>query len=232
MSGILYGIGTGCGDPELITIKALKILKKADIIAIPSPNKEKCMAYNIVKQIYPKIDKKPIISIVMPMTKDKIILSESHHNGAKIISSYLDQNLNVAFITIGDPTIYSTYMYIHKIILDLGYMAKIINGVPSFCSVASSLNISLCEGNENLHIISGSYETNEILNLSGTKVIMKSASNLKNIKANLKLKSLQSNDIFMVENCCMKNEKKYFSLSEIPDNLSYFSTIIAKASKN
>ena len=72
--GILYGVGVGPGDPELLTIKALKVIKECDAIALPvsgTADKTQITAYQIVWKIYPEINKKRIIFLSMPMTKDK-----------------------------------------------------------------------------------------------------------------------------------------------------------------
>ena len=74
MSGILYGVGVGPGDPELLTIKALRILKESDIIALPAQEKEHCHAYQIVKQSYPEMEEKELLPLSFPMTKDAALL--------------------------------------------------------------------------------------------------------------------------------------------------------------
>ena len=77
--GILYGVGVGPGDPELLTIKALKVIKECDAIALPvsgTADKTQITAYQIVWKIYPEINKKRIIFLSMPMTKDKKALQQ------------------------------------------------------------------------------------------------------------------------------------------------------------
>ena len=79
----------------------------------------------------------------------------------------------MVFITLGDPTVYSTCMYIHKRIRKQGYETRIVPGVPSFCAAAARLDQSLVENQEELHIIPASYEIEEGLKMAGTKVLMK-----------------------------------------------------------
>lgn len=132
MAGVLYGVGVGPGDSELLTLKAVRLIKESDIIAIPSDNKEKCVAYNIVIEVIPELEDKEILYISMPMTKDEEYLRQSHEKGAEQIIEKLNEGKDVAFLTLGDPSIYSTYIYVHKIVLSKNYKAQIVSGVPSF----------------------------------------------------------------------------------------------------
>ena len=110
MSGILYGIGVGPGDPELLTLKALRILRESDVIAIPSETKESCAAYRIALEACPELERKELLPIPMPMTKDSAALERSHEAAANAIARQLEQGRQVAFVTLGDPTFYSTYL--------------------------------------------------------------------------------------------------------------------------
>ena len=89
----------------------------------------------------------------MPMTKDKAVLEANHQKAADDVETYLKQGKNVVFLTLGDPTVYSTYLYVHKRILDRGYEAEIVSGITSFCAVAARLNMGLVEMAEPLHVI-------------------------------------------------------------------------------
>lgn len=228
MSAKLYGLGIGPGDPELITIKALRIMKESDIIAVPGEQVEKSVAYQIAKQAYPELENKKLIAIKMPMTKDIKQLKESHELGAKTLESYLKDGKQVAFLTLGDPTIYSTYLYLHKLVLNHGYIAEIVSGIPSFCAVASRFHMGLVEKSEALHIIPASYPTQKALELSGTKVLMKAGKKIKEVKKQLLEKNL---DAVMIENCGMIDEKVYHHTSEIPEDAGYYSLLIVKEEK-
>ena len=225
MSGTLYGVGVGPGDPELLTIKAVKTIKESDIIAIPNSSKEKCVAYKIALEAVKELEDKEILYISMPMTKDENLLNESHKAGAEKIIEELKLGRNVAFLTLGDPTVYSTYIYIHKIVLNENYPAKIISGIPSFCAAAARINTGLVEKSEQLHIIPASYQIDETLKLSGTKVFMKSGKKILSVKE--KIKNSNCNAV-MVENCGMENEKVYTDIDEIKEDAGYYSLIIAK----
>ena len=159
MSGILYGIGVGPGDPELLTLKALRILRESDVIAIPSESKEACVAYQIALGACPELERKELLPIPMPMTKDAAALECSHEAAASAIAEQLEQGRQVAFVTLGDPTVYSTYLYIHRKIAGMGYETAIVSGIPSFCAAAARLNQGLVEQAQPLHILPGTYHS-------------------------------------------------------------------------
>lgn len=228
MSGKLIGLGIGPGDPELLTLKALRIVKETEVIAVPGKVPENTVAYKIVSQAFPGLKDKTLIPIDFLMTKDPVLLEESHNKGARQIMEYLDKGENVAFLTLGDSTLYATYMYVHHIIAAAGYETEIVSGITSFCAVAARLNISLVEQSEELHVIPASYQIFDALELPGTKVLMKTASKMKEVKEVLREKDAE---VLMIENCGMPDEKIYHGVEEIPDNAGYYSLIIVKDKK-
>lgn len=225
MAGKLYGIGVGPGDPELLTLKAFRLIKEADVIALPGENPKETVAYKIVNQLDRVLDEKKLLALPMPMTKDRTSLKNAHDEGAELIKKELDEGRNVVFLTLGDPTVYSTYLYVHKRICAMGYDTEIVSGITSFCAVAARLNTGLVEKAEPLHVIPASYEISEIMKLSGTKVLMKAGGKMKDVKAEL---LAGGHEGMMIENCGMPDEKIYRSLEEIPDQAGYYSLIIIK----
>ena len=226
--GILYGVGVGPGDPELLTVKALKVIKDADVIALPvsgAADKKQITAYQIVEKIYPEIDKKRILFLSMPMIKDKELLQQVHAEGAEQVCRELDKGKNIAFLTLGDVSIYSTFLYIQKLVEASGYETRVIAGVPSFCAAAAELKTGLGEMGEAIHILPGSYDISEGMRLSGTKILMKSGSKIGKVKEELQKYDGQ---IQMVTNCGMEEEQIYRSVEAIPEQAGYYSLIIAK----
>lgn len=225
MAGKLFGLGIGPGDPELLTLKAVRIIQESDVIAVPGKVKEESVAYQITKQAVKELDEKKTIAVHMPMTKDQEKLESSHNEGADQVEKYLKEGKNVAFLTLGDPTVYSTYLYIHKRIQDRGYEVEIVSGITSFCAVAARLNIGLVEKAEPLHVIPASYQIEDALKLPGTKVLMKAGKKMAMVKEELQKRNERA---VMIENCGMENEKIYRSVEEIPEDAGYYSLIIAK----
>lgn len=225
MQGKLYGVGVGPGDPELLTLKALRLMKEADIIAVPGENPKESVAYQIAVKAYEKLSEKELIAISMPMIRDKKELAAAHDKAAKKIAELLESGKKIVFLTLGDPTVYSTYLYIHKRIVKAGYIAEIVNGIPSFCAVAAKLNYGLVENDEALHVIPSAEQVEEALHYSGTKVFMKAGKTIDKIKQSL----IQNNtSAMMIENCGMPNEKTYLTVEDIPENAGYYSLIIVK----
>lgn len=247
MSGILYGVGTGPGDPELMTLKAVRVIRESDIIALPVSGAEGmeepiydktkryadrflkgCVAYQIAYPNVPQMEEKPILYLPMPMCKEKEKLKRLHDACAESILTLLKEQKKICFLTLGDPTIYSTYLYVHKRIRRRGYDAEIINGVPSFCAAAAKLGIGLVENRQQLHVIPSSYEKEGVFDLSGTKVLMKTGKKM----AQLKQELLQQDvDFYMVENCGMQGERQYMDVCEVPEQASYYSLIVLKEQK-
>ncbi len=229
MSGILYGVGVGPGDPELMTLKAVRLIRENQVIAVPGEEAEASVAYKIAVQAVPELAEKKLIPVSMPMTHDKEELRNNHQKAADQLEQYLIQGKNVVFLTLGDPTIYSTYLYVQRILEKKGYDTRLVSGIPSFCAAAARLNIPLVELKETLHVVPAFYGfTEEELKRPGNFVFMKSGKRMGQVKEAL----LESGkDVMMVENCGMENEKIYGSADEIPENAGYYSLIIAKERK-
>ena len=227
MIGKLYCVGIGPGDPELLTLKAVRLLKECDVIAMPKGDNEVMTAKDIIKQVV-EIGEKEQLYLHMPMTKDIEAMNKSHQLGADEIIKLLDQGKNVVFVTLGCPTVYATCIYVHKRVLAAGYQSELVAGVTSFCAVAAKLNTSLCERSEPLIILPGSYkESMRFLDGPGNKVLMKSASEIQKVRDELEGRNLLNNSA-MVERCGLPGEKVYRNLKDIDEKSSYFSIILVK----
>lgn len=223
--GTLYGVGVGPGDPRLMTYLAVETIQKCPVIAVPADGKEKAVSYKIASGIVEGLDEKECLNLTTPMTKDKDILNAAYQQAADSIMDKLKQGQDVACLTLGDPTIYSTYIYIHRILKKHGFETKIINGIPSFCAVSAKMEDSLVDRSEQLHVIPSTYDIEAALTYPGTKVLMKAASKMPLVKATLIQNNMSGT---MVENCGMPDEHIYKSIEEIPDKASYYSIIVVK----
>lgn len=229
-TGRLYGIGVGPGDPKLMTIKAYEAIKACDVIAIPAVSRTECYAYQIVEKVYPDIAQKCIMCTPFPMIKDKKKLDAAHEKIYKDIVSELESRKNVGMLTIGDPSVYSTYMYIHKRVKGAGFDADMISGVPSFCAAAARLGIPLGEMKQEIHIIPASYDVEKTLEYGGTCVYMKSGKKLGElIKVLEKAIALgRKMEVYGVTNCGMEDECIYRGLDELEMAEGYLTIVIVK----
>ena len=225
MRGIAYGVGVGPGDPELMTLKAIRLIRENDVIAVPGKVAKEAVAYQIAAAVVPELKDKELVSVYMPMIKDRQLIDAEHRKGAKLLEQYLDQGKNVVYITLGDPTIYCTFSYLQHILESDGYTVELVPGIPSFCAAAARLGLPLVEWDEPLHVVPAVHKTADPLDQSGTYVLMKSASHMAEVKDLLRA---SGRDVSAVENCSMETEKVYRSVEEIPDDAGYFSLIVAK----
>ena len=228
MSGILYGVGVGPGDPELMTLKAVRLIRENKVIAVPGADPKETVAYKIAVQAVPELAEKELLPIYMPMTHDPEELERNHEKGAKALEACLDQDQNVVFLTLGDPCVYSTFSYLQKRVERDGYRTALVSGITSFCAAAARLNVPLSEWNEQLHVLPAVHRLDHDLSESGNYILMKSGKKMNQVKEIL---AKSGRDVLMVENCGMENEHIYRGVEEIPDDAGYYSLIIAKEPK-
>lgn len=228
MAGILYGTGVGPGDPEYMTLKAVRLIRENEVVAVPGPVAEETVAYQIAVQAVPELAKKTLVPVVMPMTHDREEMEKNHDKAADTLETYLKQGKNVVFLTLGDPTVYSTYLYVQKRIAARGYRTELVSGITSFCAAAARANTSLVEWSEQLHVIPAVHRIGSELDLPGNYVLMKSGKKMDQVKEMLKK---SGREVVMVENCGMETEHVYYGVDEIPDDAGYYSLIIAKEAK-
>ena len=225
MGGIAYGVGVGPGDPELMTQKAIRIIRENQVIAVPGKEAKESIAYKIAAAMVPELAQKELVPIPMPMVRDRKLLQEAHIRGARLIENYLDQGKNVVYLTLGDPSVYCSFSYLQQILLSDGYAVETVPGVPSFCAAAARLNLPLTEWDEPLHLVPAVHETKGSLREPGTYVLMKASSRMAETKELLRN---SKKEVFAVENCGMETEKIYRGVEEIPDDAGYLSLLIAK----
>ncbi|MDD4571824.1 MAG: precorrin-2 C(20)-methyltransferase [Clostridia bacterium] len=225
--GKFYGVSVGPGDPELLTLKAKKILEKCSIIAAPVTGSGNMLALTIVEGAV-DLSQKSIILLNFLMTADEAKLAASHQKEAKKVMDQLEKGMDVAMLNLGDVSIYSTFAYINEIIKKAGYKTEIIPGVPSFCAVAAVLETSLTTMKKPIHIIPSDYDGFENgLELKGTKVIMKTGKGLPKLKQVLAEKGM-SEHAALVANCGLENQKVYKNIQESCESEGYFATIVIK----
>jgi len=230
LTGKFYGLGVGPGDPELITIKAINIANRVDILIAPETASGKgSIAYDIIKGHL--VDERKIRFQTYPMTYDANKLDSTWNENVKEIMDFLKQGKDVAFITLGDPMIYSTYIYIMGLIKKMGMEVQTVPGITSFCAAASRLNLPLAEGDETVAIIPAAYDCenlDEIINTCDNIVLMKPSKGFEKIVEKLENFQLADKTV-MIQKCGHGDEKIYHDLREVEkDKVPYLSMLITK----
>jgi precorrin-2/cobalt-factor-2 C20-methyltransferase len=222
--GIFYGVGVGPGDPELLTLKAVRVLREADVIAVPDTGKGEKTAESIAREY---IAGKEILYCASPMGAERRLTEAGYDLAARQIAEILARGRSVAFITLGDPSVYSTFAYVRRRVVGLGYCSETVPGVTSFCAASARLGESLCEGREPLAILPGACaDLDAYLALPGNKVIMKSGAKLPELTASLIAQ--RRFDVAVAANCGMENERLAHGEAALGEDLGYFSMILLK----
>ena len=223
--GVLYGVGVGPGDPELLTLKAQRIISQADTVAVPDKGAGEKTALRIASAL---VESKPLLLCDAPMVRDPKRLEEAYTRNAERIIGELDQGRTVAFLTLGDPSIYSTYLYTHRRVAAAGYEAKIIPGVPSFCAVAAALGDGLCEGSGRLLVVPASHrDVSDCLDVDANLVFMKAGREIGALRQALAERGLLDRAA-LVENCGMEEERVFPKFADAPEDSGYFSVVVVK----
>ncbi len=223
----MIGVGVGPGDPELLTLKAVKRIKEADVICLPRKEREDCRAYRIAVQAVPELAEKEILGFEFEMTSDPGKLAALHRDIYDRVRPLAEAGKTVAFLTIGDPTVYSTVGYILKLAEADSVGTEIANGVTSFCCAAAACGTVLAEGTEDIHILSDF--SPEKLALPGTKIIMKSGRKAAELKKDLlALEERAGSKVFAASDVGMPGERVFRGASELPEEGRYMTTVIVK----
>ncbi|AKA72196.1 MULTISPECIES: cobalt-factor II C(20)-methyltransferase [Clostridium] len=151
--GTLYGVGVGPGGEELLTLKAVNVIKKCDVIIAPSAKEGgNSIALETAKNFI--TEDKEVMVKHFPMGGAE--QEEKIHKAFKTIEEKLKQGKDIAFLTIGDPFVYSTYIYLLKYIKDHGYNTETVPGITSFCAGASIAGEPIVIGDERVLILPAS----------------------------------------------------------------------------
>jgi precorrin-2/cobalt-factor-2 C20-methyltransferase len=236
-SGKLHVIGVGPGDPELLTIKGMRILNEVSCVCVPKGREEgNSLALSIAKQIV-NLEGKEIIEAYFPMKKTKNPdygneLDPKWDETVKAVSSRLNKGIDMAFITIGDPAIYSTFFYLYDRLLEVNpdLHVEIIPGVSSINASAARAGISLGLADEKIALLPATYLGNlrEILETFDTIVLMKVHRVFDKVLKILDELHLTANAVY-VSRAGMEDEKIAKDITALKEeDLNYFSMVIVR----
>jgi precorrin-2/cobalt-factor-2 C20-methyltransferase len=231
--GRLIGLGVGPGDPELITVKALRLLRESPVVAYFVAKGKKGNAFGIIEGHLQQAQ--TLMPLVYPVTTEALpvhmsyeqVISDFYDRSSADLAAHLDAGRDVAVICEGDPMFYGSYMYLHDRLADR-YEAEVIPGVCSMLGGASVLGAPLVYRNQSLSVLSGVLSAEELkrkLQDADAAVIMKLGRNLPKVRQVLVETGLVDRALY-VERATMANQK-IVPLAEVdPMSSPYFSLII------
>lgn len=233
MAGIFYGVGVGPGDPELLTVKAVKVIREADVIIAPQTEKKDDSTALTIATPFLKNDVR-IVKMIFPMVFNREALSAAWESNRQVILELLAAEKKVVFLTLGDPMFYSTYIYIFQLLENCGYPMETIPGVPAFCAIGSRLGYPLAEGNDILSVIPATIPEEKMdraLAMADNIVLMKVYKNCQQVVENLKRHGLAEHAV-MISRCGLDDEQVVRDIKDIGDQpINYLSTILARRNK-
>ncbi|MBA4717607.1 MAG: precorrin-2 C(20)-methyltransferase [Nitrosopumilus sp.] len=235
----LIGIGVGPGDPELLTVKAVKAIQNADIIMCPASNKDRpSIALSVVSSLIDKSKNQEIIKLIFPMTKDKDVLEQTWKRNAKIVAETVSSGKNVVYLTVGDPFLYSTWIYMHRDLKENypDMNISVIPGIVSIFTFAAKVGVSVAEGAEKVAIIPSCYDLSsvkEIAKHSESMIFLKDGRYFEQVIKVLKESGFPDDSIFAIgQDLGTENEIiRKMTLGEVNDGTlttKYFSILVVK----
>jgi precorrin-2/cobalt-factor-2 C20-methyltransferase len=230
--GKLYGLGVGPGGGGLITEKGKAVLAATDVLCLPVSKAERESVALAAARPYLRENIR-IEELLFPMSRDEGVLSLHHEKAARKVASLLSEFGTVTFITIGDPSLYSTFAYLllHLRKLDPDLSVEIIPGVTSFSAAAALLQLPLVEKNERLAVVPLPVSEEELAVIAGsfdTVVFLKVSAAFDETLDMLKRAGLDE-EVYLVSRCGSKEEywtDDPFALRG--SNIDYLSLLIAK----
>ena len=225
-NGTFYAVGVGPGDPELLTLQAANILKRCPVIAAPQTKSGQMLALDIARSAL-DLREKEVLPLSFTMSREPSLREESYRTAARQIEAFLQKGLDVAMVNLGDVSVFATAYYILERIREDGFQTLMAPGVTSFSAVAARLGCSLTQIDAPLHIIPASADLDSALRFPGTKVLMKSGSAIRETVHALERAGLLDRAA-LVADCGLPTEQVYRDLRKLPENLSYFATIIVQ----
>jgi len=231
--GRLYGVGVGPGDPELLTLKARRVLTEVPVIFVPVKSEEdRSIAESIITDLSPDVKSK-ITRIILPMLRDKKKLQEYRQQAADIIWHHLSQGKDGAFVNIGDPLLYGTFIHVMKT-LQMNHPeieVEVIPGVSSINAAAARDVIPLASDDDNIAVISGNKKDEIIRNALenyDTVVFMKVNRVFDRLLGILEEMNLKDKSIY-IRRCTTQEEEIVRDIDLLKgEKLDYFSLLIVR----
>lgn len=222
--GIFYGIGVGTGDPEYLTLKAVRLIQQADVIAYLISSKGVTIAYDIASEWMIEQQK---MAISMPYKIDRDAANQAYDSAAINIADHLQQGLDVAFLCEGDPLFFGSYIYLHQR-LSKNYCCEIVPGISSLHAATALAQIPLLQQKENLAIVTSRNSDEEILSALkhySSVVIMKAGVARPRLLTLIKQSKRLENTCY-IQRAGQQGEKIIQNVSQLTGKGDYFSLFV------
>ncbi len=229
--GTCYGVGVGPGDAELMTLKAARVIGACAVVAAPVTRGGATLALDIAAQAV-DLSGKEIVRLPFAMSRDVGERARMHRAAAEIVVGRLAQGKDIAFLTLGDPGVFSSFYYLADDLRKRGFGVEVVPGVTSFSAVSACLGEGLTEMDEPLHVVPAAAwaaRIDDVLDLPGTKVLMKPCGKLPEIIAALD----RHGDLpraALISDCGLPTEYVCHDLATFDptEHPSYFTTVVVK----
>lgn len=232
--GRFIGVGVGPGDPELITLKALRLIQSANVVSYLANGQGESQAKSIASEAFASVaHEQHEIAIVMPMSTDRELANQAYDNGAQEIAKHLENGQNVVFLCEGDPLFFGSFAYLLERI-EGDYDCQVVPGVSSINAASSALNHPLTVLKESFAVVSGRHSAQQIdtaLEQHDTVVIMKAGRARPRILMALR-KTNRMQDAQYLEYIGRHNERIVRDVSTLEDKAGpYFSLFVVTKSE-
>lgn len=229
----VYAVGVGPGDPELLTRKAERILREAPVICAPAATAgDSSHALSIVEPLLDR-SRQEVIIRVFPMRKDQEGLDEFWEEAAATVISRIREGKDVAFITIGDPFLYSTFLYLYRIFRDRypDIPIEAVPGVSSITAAAVAAGVPLAAASERIAVLPATFEEEKLRRTLldfDTVVLMKVNRVFDRVFALLTELGLEGKGVFVSRAGTREEEVVHDLASLVGKKLDYLSLLIVK----
>ena len=230
LKGTFYGISVGPGDPELLTLQAVRLIRQCPVLAAPRTSSGRMLALDIARRaLGEELDGKTILPLQFAMSRDRDVLRASHEAAAAAVRPFLDAGQDVAMLNLGDVSIYAIFGYLQEVLEAQGCATAMAAGVPSFCAAAARLSRPLTGGMDAPLTIAPGGWADRVLDTPGTKVLMKNGTQLPALFEKLAASGKLAGSA-LVCSCGLPDEAVYPDLSfDRPEGpAGYFATVLVK----
>ena len=223
-AGILYGVGVGPGDPDLVTRRAARLIEGARVVAYPTLAGGASFARSIVAGLIPASCDEIMMDV--PMTRDRAPAQAAYDLGAARIAERLERGLDVVCLCEGDPFFYGSFMYLHAR-LKARYRVEVVPGVSSVTAAAARAGVPLAARNERVTILPGPLPETELrarIDGAETVVVMKVGRHLPKLHRVVSDLGLLDGAVYV--ECATLAGERICPLAEAPEVAPYFSMVL------